>query len=167
MTKLSHLGEEDSRQKNSKGQDSSVGEGNGNPLQCFCLENPRDGGSQWAAVFGVVQSRTRLKRLSSSSSSRCIIRHMCGMNSKSYWSQCLFPLLKSFFLGQPLFTNLLRLLSIQDFSIPPINPLSLSFILRTFIFNLLLLFQECYRCQDDNFKTTLYLTLETGISQNC
>ena len=48
---------------------SCIGEGNGNPLQCSCLENPRDGGSWWAAVYGVTQSRTRLKRLSSSSSS--------------------------------------------------------------------------------------------------
>ena len=45
---------------------SSIGEGNGNPLQCSCLENPRDGGAWWAAVFGVAQSRTRLKWLSSS-----------------------------------------------------------------------------------------------------
>ena len=43
-------------------------EGNGNPLQCSCLENPREGGAWWAAVYGVAQSRTRLKRLSSSSS---------------------------------------------------------------------------------------------------
>ena len=49
---------------------SCIGEGNGNPLQCSCLENPRDGGAWWAAVYGVTQSRTRLKRLSSSSSSR-------------------------------------------------------------------------------------------------
>ena len=48
---------------------SCIGEGNGNPLQCSCLENLRDGGSWWAAVYGVTQSRTRLKRLSSSSSS--------------------------------------------------------------------------------------------------
>ena len=48
---------------------SCIGEGNGNPLQCSCLENPRDGGAWWAAVYGVTQSRTRLKRLSSSSSS--------------------------------------------------------------------------------------------------
>ena len=41
----------------------------GNPLQCSCLENPRDGGAWWAAVYGVTQSQTRLKRLSSSSSS--------------------------------------------------------------------------------------------------
>ena len=47
---------------------SCIGEGNGNPLQCSCLENPRDGGAWWAAVSGVAQSRTRLKRLSSSSS---------------------------------------------------------------------------------------------------
>ena len=49
---------------------SCVGEGGGNPLQCSCLENPRDGGAWWAAVFGVAQSQTRLKRRSSSSSSR-------------------------------------------------------------------------------------------------
>ena len=47
------------------------GEGNGNPLQCSCLENPRDGGAWWAAVYGVAQSQTRLKQLSSSSSSCC------------------------------------------------------------------------------------------------
>ena len=47
---------------------SWLGEGNGNPLQCSCLENPRDRGAWWAAVYGVAQSRTRLKRLSSSSS---------------------------------------------------------------------------------------------------
>ena len=46
---------------------SCIGEGNGNPLQCSCLENPRDGGAWWAAVCGVTQSRTWLKRLSSSS----------------------------------------------------------------------------------------------------
>ena len=48
---------------------SCIGEGNGNPLQCSCLENPRDGRAYWAAICGVEQSRTRLKRLSSSSSS--------------------------------------------------------------------------------------------------
>ena len=53
-----------------------IGEGNANPLQCSCLENPRDGGARWAAVYGVAQSQTRLKWLSSnssSSSSRCAI----------------------------------------------------------------------------------------------
>ena len=47
---------------------SCIGEGNGSPLQCSWLENPRDGGAWWAAVYGVAQSRTRLKRLSGSSS---------------------------------------------------------------------------------------------------
>ena len=47
---------------------SCIGEGNGNPLQCSCLENPRDGGAWWAAVYGVTQSRTQLKHPSSSSS---------------------------------------------------------------------------------------------------
>ena len=47
---------------------SCIGEGNGSSLQCSCLENPRDGGAWWAAVYGVAQSWTRLKRLSSSSS---------------------------------------------------------------------------------------------------
>ena len=50
---------------------SCIGEGNGNPLQCSCLENPRDGGAWWASVYGVAQSQTRLKRLSSSSSIDC------------------------------------------------------------------------------------------------
>ena len=49
---------------------SCIGEGNGNPLQCSCLENPRDSGAWWAAVYRVAQSRTRLKWLSSSSGSR-------------------------------------------------------------------------------------------------
>ena len=48
---------------------SCIGEGNGNPLQCYCLENPRDQGGWWAAVYGVSQSRTQLKWLRSSSSS--------------------------------------------------------------------------------------------------
>ena len=47
---------------------SCIGEGNGNPLQCSCLEKPRDGGNWWAAIYGVTQSQTWLKRLSSSSS---------------------------------------------------------------------------------------------------
>ena len=47
---------------------SCIGEGNGNPLQCSCLENPRDGGAWWAAVYGVAQGQTRLKWLSSCSS---------------------------------------------------------------------------------------------------
>ena len=69
---------------------SCTGEGNGNPLHCSCLENPRDGGAWWAAVSGVAQSRMRLKRLSSSSSSRgrenyhFIDRVFGGMMKKFY-----------------------------------------------------------------------------------
>ena len=50
-------------------QHACLGEGNSNPFQCSCLENPRDRGAWWAAVYGVAQSQTRLKRLSCSSSS--------------------------------------------------------------------------------------------------
>jgi len=49
---------------------SYIGEGNGNPLQCSCLENPRDEGAWWAAIYGIAQSQTRLKRLSSTAQSR-------------------------------------------------------------------------------------------------
>ena len=55
--------------ENPMGRGACIGEGNGNPLQCSCLENPRDGGAWWAGIYGVAQSRTRLKQLSSSSSS--------------------------------------------------------------------------------------------------
>ena len=52
---------------------SCIGEGNGNPLQCSCLENPRDGGAWRAAIYGVAQGQTRLKQRSSSSSSNLSI----------------------------------------------------------------------------------------------
>ena len=51
---------------------SCIGEGNGNPLQYSCLENPRNGGASWAAIYGVAQSQTRLKQLSSSSSRKAL-----------------------------------------------------------------------------------------------
>ena len=57
---------------------SCIERGHGNPLQCSCLENPRDGGVWWAAVYGVAQSRTRLKRLSSSSSRKNIYAYEEG-----------------------------------------------------------------------------------------
>ena len=60
---------------------SCIGEGNGNPLQCSCLENPRGGGARWASVYGVAQSRTRLKRLSSSSSSSALPVVCYGWNT--------------------------------------------------------------------------------------
>ena len=71
---------------------SCIGEGNGNPLQCSCLENPGDRGAWWAAVYGVAQSRTWLKRLSSSS-----IKHLKSVVSNvvnlvdSFCVQCHFP----------------------------------------------------------------------------
>ena len=71
---------------------SCSGEGNGNPLQCSCLENPRDGGSWWAAVYGVTQSRTRLKWFSSSSSSSSMRANLewgwmlvTGLGATSFW----------------------------------------------------------------------------------
>ena len=56
---------------------SCIGEGNGNPLQCSCLENPRDGGAWWAAIYEITQSWTRLKRLSSNSSRTYYCLHRC------------------------------------------------------------------------------------------
>ena len=59
---------------------SCIGEGNGNPLQCFCLKNPRDGGAWWAAVYGVAPSQTWLKRLSGSSSKSLYFPgNICGL----------------------------------------------------------------------------------------
>ena len=65
---------------------SCIGEGHGNPLQRSCLENPRDGGAWWAAVSGVAQSWTRLKRLSSSSSSKYMIYY--SLNHKDFLDYC-------------------------------------------------------------------------------
>ena len=62
---------------------SCIGEGNGNPLQCSCLENSRDRGAWWAAVYGVTQSRTWLKRFSSSSSSIPEINTLLSVNFTS------------------------------------------------------------------------------------
>ena len=63
---------------------SCIGEGNGNPLQCSCLENPRDGRAWWASIYGVSQSQTRLKWLSNSSS-------ILGINLT--WSWCMIFLM--------------------------------------------------------------------------
>ena len=60
---------------------SCIGEGKGNPLQCSCLENPRDGGAWWAVVSGVAQSRTRLKRLSS----------LAAVNIVQFFNKISFP----------------------------------------------------------------------------
>ena len=65
---------------------SCIGEGNGNPLQCCCLENPRDGGAWWA-VYGVTQSQRRRKRLSSSCSS---MAHVCMLSCFSHVWLCVY-----------------------------------------------------------------------------
>ena len=65
---------------------SFIGEGNGNPLQCSCLENPRDRGAWWAAVYGVAQNRTRLKRRSSSSSSSSSGKLLYSIGSSAWCS---------------------------------------------------------------------------------
>ena len=80
---------------------SCIGEGNGNTLQCSCLENPRDGGAWWAAIYGVAQSRTGLNRLSSSSSSSSIMTYVhCYSNiQKNFTVQkmlCVLPIHFSF-----------------------------------------------------------------------
>ena len=90
-----------------------LGEGNGNPLQCSCLENPRDGGAWWAAVYGVAQSRTRLKWLSSSSSlctthfsfSFCLVCCVWGLLSSGW--RVVVPL--NYRVCSPLHWNLLAL----------------------------------------------------------
>ena len=69
---------------------SCLGEGNGNPLQCSFLENPRDGGAWWAAIYGVAQSWTQLKRLSSSSSSS-LWTPCSGISTVACWVQLLRP----------------------------------------------------------------------------
>ena len=72
---------------------SCIGERNGNPLQCSCLENPRDRGAWWAAVYGVAQSRTRLKQLGSSSSSNCslscvlVVIQWCIVKTQMYMAK--------------------------------------------------------------------------------
>ena len=63
---------------------SCTGEGNGNPLQCSCLENPRDKGACWAAVYGVAQSRTRLKWLSSLAATNKNLSYSTGNSAQCY-----------------------------------------------------------------------------------
>ena len=64
---------------------SCIGEGNGNPLQCSCLENPRDGGAWWAAVYGVAQSRTRLSDFTFTSHFPALEKEMATHSSVLAW----------------------------------------------------------------------------------
>ena len=89
---------------------SCIGKGNGSPLQCSCLETPRDGEAWWAAVYGIAQSRTRLKRLSSSSSSSSSrqVKYFQNCEPITLWEinlltriQCLWIVLFVFILVNP------------------------------------------------------------------
>ena len=97
---------------------SCIGEGNGNPLQCSCLENPRNGGAWWAAIYGVAQSRTRLKRLSSSSSrmstSKDFQSQLTDIHDKqqshgSNNSNCSWRLLSAYFAPHTYFNSFLNM----------------------------------------------------------
>ena len=112
---------------------SCIGEGNGNPLQCSCLENPRDGEAWWAAVYGVAQSQTRLKQLSSSSSSMMLLP---GKSEKASWRKCLIEL--------PINLESHQFQVIQVFWLPLLlsgeNLNSIAWLLKHFTNQLLLLF---------------------------
>ena len=64
---------------------SCIGEGNGNPLQCSCLENPRNGGACWAAIYGVAQSRTRLSNFSLFFHFHALEKEMATLSSVLAW----------------------------------------------------------------------------------
>ena len=64
---------------------SCIGEGNGNPLQCSCLENPRDRGAWWAAVYGVARSRTRLSDFTLTFHSHALEKEMATHSSVLAW----------------------------------------------------------------------------------
>ena len=85
---------------------SCIGEGSGNPLQCSCLENPRDGGAWWAAVYGVAQSQTWLKWLSSSSS------------KITADGDCSHEIKRRFILGRKVMNNLDCILKSRDITLP-------------------------------------------------
>ena len=95
---------------------SCTGEGNGSPLQCSCLENPRDGGAWWAAVRGVAQGRTRLKRLSSSSPSPGSSQPRDRTWGLLHWRQILYRLShQGILLWWPSQTNTLSKLLADNF----------------------------------------------------
>ena len=100
---------------------SCIGEGNGNPLQCSCLENPRDGGAWWAAVYVVAQSRTRLKRLNSSNSSSIELTsfsHSCFKNQYLIYFNESLNLLQLILI----YFSRLKIWRIKKWSSPSANP---------------------------------------------
>ena len=84
---------------------SCIGEENGNPLQCSCLENPRDGEAWWAAIYGVAQSWSRLKRLSSSSSSWSRATLGLVKSASLFWWEDIPSLPKAPFVHRRVFLN--------------------------------------------------------------
>ena len=106
---------------------SCIGEGNGNPLQCSCLENPRDGGAWWAAVYGVAQSRTRLKWLSHLATS-----HLTSTKKNTFWSNRMNIARNCILLSpQCLYSVTKALLSLPPLSQKERFPFYLSFIINS------------------------------------
>ena len=95
---------------------SCIGEGNGNPLQCSCLENPRDSGAWWAAVYGVAQSRTRLKRLSSSSKEHGSLILYHKLQAQKVAFPCFSPHQSNFSLALSYFSSFIWYLSFSETS---------------------------------------------------
>ena len=104
---------------------SCIGEGNGNPFQCSCLENSRDGGAWWAAVYGVAQSPAQLKRLSSSgSSSKCaslvktVSDFILGGSKITADGDCSHEIKRRLLLGRKVMTNLDSIFQSRDITMP-------------------------------------------------
>ena len=98
---------------------SDGGEGNGNPLQCSCLENPRDGGAWWAAIYGVAQSQTWLKPLSSSSSSSPLMEKIRGLRKLSDGRDWLREKLGLVLMGGAMFSTSLIQFPVDGWSCVP------------------------------------------------
>ena len=100
---------------------SCIGERNGNPLQYSCLENPRDRGAWWAAVYGVAQSRTRLKQLSSSSS-RTVLKCSFLIGSNLNWHCRQKPRKKCFQANSPFQNECSQVCSLSQVAAAPDGP---------------------------------------------
>ena len=118
---------------------SCIGEGNGNPLQCSCLENPRDGEAWWAAVYGVARSQTQLKRLSSSNSFL--------ISSASVRSILFLPFIEPIFVWNVHLVSLIFLKTSLVFPILLFSSISLHWSLRKAFLSLLaILWNSAFRC---------------------
>ena len=85
-----------------------IGEGNGNPLQCSCLENPRDDGASWAAIYGVTQSWTlkRLSSLAAAAGNKAFNIYLVDTFYKASYSDCSHEIKRLLLLGRKAVTNL-------------------------------------------------------------